>query len=144
MRREQKTVTKRLRLTKTQAIELDEFLSERNMTFSALVLKLITNQISNDEIQQVVMKKPSVSKIEREALLQLARIGNNLNQTTRALNFLCKSDGVVNLEYAQILVILRSLHEMLEAELPELPRIKRSNAAVEARKKRHIERANAN
>ena len=75
-------------------------------------------------------------KIDPILLIELSRIGNNINQIARALNIIkeAKPSEQTNFDFIQCQYILKSMQTELHDFLPSLPKIKRSEKAVERRK----------
>lgn len=77
-------------------------------------------------------------KIDPTLLLELSRIGNNINQIARALNVIKEASRYdqSKLDFLQCQYILKSIQLELHDFLPKLPKIKRSDKAVERTKAR--------
>ena len=98
MARDLKTVTKRLRFTEAQSIELDTYLVSVDLTFTEFVSDLIKEKLHGDRSVNLEKKsktKKDLPKADPEVLFQIGKIGNNLNQIARTLHIL-KNDPKVN------------------------------------------------
>lgn len=136
-----KTVVRNLRMTPEQAKELDEFLQETDISFSAFVRQAVSlkQPLKNSEPKRKYKLPPP--KVDPGLLCELGRIGNNINQLTRSLNFI-KADQQLRFSFSfvECLKILQQIQNELHEVIGKLPKINRSDAAVERAKQRAIKR----
>lgn len=114
-----------MRMTETEAKELDELLSRTDLNFSQFVRKGITdlkNELDENKgyVQDKIKTVVKPSKVDREVLLELGRVGNNINQIARSLNILKKQNNEV--DYFQCLLVLKEMRTDLQAVVVQLPK----------------------
>lgn len=106
---------------------------------SSFYVPTLKEQQSNLVLRPKHIKKTKLEiikqyqKIDPTLLLELSRIGNNVNQIARALNVIKETSGT-KFDFLQCQYILKSIQTELHEFLPSLPKIKRSDQAVERRK----------
>ena len=92
-KKELKTETKRLRLTKSEAEQLDKYLADNKINFSDLVNGFLSEKVMskvptvseseiNEAKKKTVVKQPP--KVDPALLFQIGKIGNNLNQVAKS------------------------------------------------------------
>ena len=96
----------------------------------------ITVQQTKDEIKPTRTKIKTVvevikryQKTDPALLLELAKIGNNLNQIARALNIIKNADHQEQrkLDIFSVLLVLKGIQTELEKVFPALPKISRQS-----------------
>lgn len=125
---EKKNITKRLRMTETEAKDLDDLLEQTDLNFSQLVRKGITDLKA--EINGIEKKKApkKTSKIDKAALLELGRVGNNINQIAKSLNILKNQQPQVDdFNYFQCLCVLKEMRDELQNVVVQLPKTKKND-----------------
>ena len=152
-KKELKTETKRLRLTKSEAEQLDEYLADNKINFSDFVNGFLSEKVMskvptvseskiNEAKKKTVVKQPP--KVDPALLFQIGRIGNNVNQIAKVLNTIRQEPKLVsNFSFLECFHVLSQIQNDLHDWLGELPKINRSPEAVErarerARKKKVI------
>ena len=152
-KKELKTETKRLRLTKSEAEQLDKYLADNKINFSDLVNGFLSEKVMskvstvseskiNEAKKKTVVKQPP--KVDPALLFQIGRIGNNVNQIATVLNTIRQEPKLVsNFSFLECFHVLSQIQNDLHHWLGELPKINRSPEAVErarerARKKKVI------
>lgn len=152
-KKELKTETKRLRLTKSEAEQLDKYLADNKINFSDLVNGFLSEKVMskvptvseskiNEAKKKTVVKQPP--KVDPALLFQIGRIGNNVNQIAKVLNTIRQEPKLVsNFSFLECFHVLSQIQNDLHDWLGELPKINRSPEAVErarerARKKKVI------
>lgn len=165
MANDKRTIVKRLRFTAAQAEELEKLLESEDMIFTDFIRFLIAQAISEkdktyskekagdveSENEEVIKRhrrkakhmQPYVPKVDPTLLRELGRIGNNINQIAKSLNYLClgKQANIERFSFGMCLQILGEMQQKLHQHLEPLPPIVRSDAAVERAKQRAIARA---
>ena len=124
-KKEIKTKSKIMRMTEQEAQELDDLLSKTDLNFSQLVRKSITdlkNELDENKgyVHNKVKTMVKPSKVDREVLLELGRVGNNINQIAKSLNILKKQNNEV--EYFQCLLVLKEMRTDLQNVVVQLPK----------------------
>lgn len=117
-----------MRLTETEAKNLDDLLEQTELNFSQLVRKGITDLKA--EINGIEKKKTpkKTSKIDRAALLELGRVGNNINQIAKSLNILKNQQPQVDdFNYFQCLCVLKEMRDELQNVVVQLPKTKKND-----------------
>ena len=135
--------TKIFRLTDLQLEQLEQHLQKENTNFTDFIHSLIEREVMQDAItvQQTQDEiKPTRTKIKTVVevikryqktdpalLLELAKIGNNLNQIARALNIIKNADHQEQrkLDIFSVLLVLKGIQTELEKVFPALPKISR-------------------
>lgn len=127
-KKETKTKSKIMRLTETEAKNLDDLLEQTELNFSQLVRKGITDLKA--EINGIEKKKTpkKTSKIDKAALLELGRVGNNINQIAKSLNILKNQQPQVDdFNYFQCLCVLKEMRDELQNVVVQLPKTKKND-----------------
>jgi septal ring factor EnvC (AmiA/AmiB activator) len=137
--------TKIFRLTDLQLEQLEQHLQKENTNFTDFIHSLIEREVMQDAItvQQTQDEiKPTRTKIKTVVevikryqktdpalLLELAKIGNNLNQIARALNIIKNADHQEQrkLDIFSVLLVLKGIQTELEKVFPALPKISRQS-----------------
>ena len=137
--------TKIFRLTDLQLEQLEQHLQKENTNFTDFIHSLIEREVMKDAItvQQTQDEiKPTRTKIKTVVevikryqktdpalLLELAKIGNNLNQIARALNIIKNADHQEQrkLDIFSVLLVLKGIQTELEKVFPALPKISRQS-----------------
>jgi len=137
--------TKIFRLTDLQLEQLEQHLQKENTNFTDFIHSLIEREVMQDAItvQQTQDEiKPTRTKIKTVVevikryqktdpalLLELAKIGNNLNQIARALNIIKNADHQEQrkLDIFSVLLVLKGIQTELEKVFPVLPKISRQS-----------------
>ena len=137
--------TKIFRLTDLQLEQLEQHLQKENTNFTDFIHSLIEREVMQDAItvQQTQDEiKPTRTKIKTVVevikryqktdpalLLELAKIGNNLNQIARALNIIKNADQQEQrkLDIFSVLLVLKGIQTELEKIFPALPKISRQS-----------------
>ena len=136
--------SKIFRLTELQLEQLEQHLEKEQTTFTDFILSLIQREIMKDavtvrrpeeELQQRTKIKTVVEVVKRyqktdpDLLLELSKIGNNLNQIARALNVIKNADPQEQrkLDIFSIFSVLKGIQTDLEQVFPALPKIIRQS-----------------
>ena len=137
--------TKIFRLTDLQLEQLEQHLQKENTNFTDFIHSLIEREVMQDAItvQQTQDEiKPTRTKIKTVVevikryqktdpalLLELAKIGNNLNQIARALNIIKNADHQEQrkLDIFSVLLVLKGIQTELEKVFPALPKVSRQS-----------------
>lgn len=137
---------KKFRLTDLQLEQLQQQLKKENTNFTDFIHSLIEREVMQNAItvqQQPVEIKPVRTKVKTvveivkryqktdpDLLLELAKIGNNINQIARALNIIKNADQQEQrkLEIFNILLVLKAIQTELEQVFPALPKISRERS----------------
>ena len=83
-----KNKIKRLRLTEQQVLRIETYLSQHDLNFSEFVIYLIEQTLNQEPIKiKKKIAKPS-PKVDPKLLLELGKIGNNINQLAKSLNII--------------------------------------------------------
>ena len=135
---------KKFRLTDLQLEQLEQHLEKEETNFTDFIHSLIQREIMKDaftvrqpeeEKQQRTKVKTIVEVIKRyqktdpALLLELSKIGNNINQIARALNIIKNADTQEQrkLDIFQIYLVLKAIQNELTDLFPSLPRISRQS-----------------
>ena len=136
--------TKIFRLTELQLEQLEQHLEKEQTTFTDFILSLIQREIMKDavtvrrpeeelqprtKIKTVVEVVKRYQKTDPDLLLELSKIGNNLNQIARALNIIKNADPQEQrkLDIFSIFSVLKNIQTDLEQVFPALPKIIRQS-----------------
>ena len=137
--------TKIFRLTELQLEQLEQQLKKENTNFTDFIHSLIEREVMQNAItvqQHPVEIKPLRTKIKTvvevvkryqktdpDLLLELAKIGNNINQIARALNIIKNADPLEQrkLDIFSIFLVLKGIQIELEGIFPSLPKISRQS-----------------
>ena len=136
---------KKFRLTDLQLEQLQQQLKKENTNFTDSIHSLIEREVMQNAItvqQHPVEIKPLRTKVKTVVevvkryqktdpalLLELAKIGNNINQIARALNIIKNADPQEQrkLDIFSILLVLKAIQTELEQVFPALPKISRQS-----------------
>ncbi|ENX25594.1 plasmid mobilization relaxosome protein MobC [Acinetobacter sp. CIP 102136] len=168
MKRTKREITKRLRFNAEQGAQLDSFLQEHGIGFTKLIHILIqrelcrywplVHQTSEEQAlsepsklwQSVPLKKRSlkntvgrpIPSADPQLLLELGRIGNNINQIARSLNFLClqQTEDIQKFSFVDCVDVLVTIQSDLHQYLPVLPKYFVSDQLAKNRKAKAIQR----
>ena len=137
--------TKIFRLTELQLEQLEQQLKKENTNFTDFIHSLIEREVMQNAItvqQHPVEIKPLRTKVKTVVevvkryqktdpalLLELAKIGNNINQIARALNIIKNADPQEQrkLDILKIFLVLKAIQIELEGIFPALPKISRQS-----------------
>ena len=137
--------TKIFRLTELQLEQLQQQLQKENTNFTDFIHSLIEREVMQDavtvqqhleEVKPVRTKVKTVievvkryQKTDPALLLELAKIGNNINQIARALNIVKNADQQEQrkLDIFSIFLVLKAIQTELEQVFPALPKISRQS-----------------
>ena len=137
--------TKIFRLTELQLEQLEQQLKKENTNFTDFIHSLIEREVMQNAItvqQHPVEIKPLRTKVKTvvevvkryqktdpDLLLELAKIGNNINQIARALNIIKNADPLEQrkLDIFSIFLVLKAIQTELEQVFPSLPKISRQS-----------------
>ena len=137
--------TKIFRLTELQLEQLEQQLKKENTNFTDFIHSLIEREVMQNAItvqQHPVEIKPLRTKVkivvevvkryqktDPALLLELAKIGNNINQIARALNIIKNADPQEQrkLDIFRIFLVLKAIQTELEQVFPSLPKISRQS-----------------
>ena len=137
--------TKIFRLTELQLEQLEQQLKKENTNFTDFIHSLIEREVMQNAItvqQHPVEIKPLRTKVkivvevvkryqktDPALLLELAKIGNNINQIARALNIIKNADPQEQrkLDIFSIFLVLKAIQTELEQVFPALPKISRQS-----------------
>lgn len=136
--------TKIFRLTELQQEQLERHLEKENTNFTDFIHSLIQREVMRDsitverlenqndlkprvKIKTVVEVVKRYQKTDPNLLLEISKIGNNLNQIARALNIIKNKDPQEQrkLDILSIFSVLKSIQTDLQEVLPTLPKISR-------------------
>jgi hypothetical protein len=138
MKQGSRNIVKRLRFLAEQSQQLDQLLEAENMIFTDYIHLLIGREfmkmqhtvLHEIEVMQdidikkrhrrkdKVVQRPS-PKMDPDYLRELGRIGNNINQIARALNYLClaQQHELRNFSFLECVEILESMQTELHQHL---------------------------
>ena len=136
--------SKIFRLTELQLEQLEQHLEKEQTTFTDFILSLIQREIMKDavtvrrpeeelqprtKIKTVVEVVKRYQKTDPDLLLELSKIGHNLNQIARALNIIKNANPQEQrkLDIFSIFLVLKSIQTELEQVFPALPKISRQS-----------------
>jgi len=136
--------SKIFRLKELQLEQLEQHLEKEQTTFTDFILSLIQREIMKDavtvrrpeeelqprtKIKTVVEVVKRYQKTDPDLLLELSKIGNNLNQIARALNIIKNANPQEQrkLDIFSIFLVLKSIQTELEQVFPALPKISRQS-----------------
>ena len=136
---------KKFRLSELQLEQLEQYIRKENTNFTDFIQSLIQREIMQDavtvqqhleEIKPVRTKVKTVvevikryQKTDPTLLLELAKIGNNLNHIARALNIIKNADQQEQrkLDILKIFLVLKAIQTELQQLFPTLPKINRQS-----------------
>ena len=137
--------TKIFRLTELQLKQLEQYIQRENTNFTDFIHSLIAREVMHDAVtvqQHLEKVKPVRTKVKTVVevvkryqktdpalLLELAKIGNNINQIARALNIIKNADPQEQrkLDILKIFLVLKAIQTELEQVFPALPKISRQS-----------------
>ena len=137
--------SKIFRLTPLQLEQLEKHIEKENTNFTDFIHSLIQREVMQDvvtvrqsieeerkprlKIKTVIEIVKRFQRIDPALLLELSRIGNNLNQIARALNIIKNSDSREQrkLDIFACLQVLKAIQNDLEQVFPALPKIGRQS-----------------
>ena len=137
--------TKIFRLTELQLKQLEQYIQRENTNFTDFIHSLIAREVMHDavtvqqthdeikpartKIKTVVEVVKRYQKIDPALLLELAKIGNNINQIARALNIIKNANPQEQrkLDILKIFLVLKAIQTELEQVFPALPKISRQS-----------------
>jgi len=134
--------SKIFRLTPLQLEQLEKHIEKENTNFTDFIHSLIQREVMQDAVtvrQSIEERKPRLKvrtvielvkryqKTDPALLLELARIGNNLNQLARALNIIKNAalQEQKKLDIFACFQVLKTIQNDLEQIYPALPKIYR-------------------
>ena len=137
--------SKIFRLTELQLEQLEQHLEKEQTTFTDFILSLIQREIMKDavtvrrpeeelqprtKIKTVVEVVKRYQKTDPDLLLELGKIGNNINQIARALNIIKNADQQEQrkLDIFSVLLVLKIIQTELQNIFPALPKISRERS----------------
>lgn len=133
------------RLTELQLEQLEKHLEKEGTTFTDFIHSLIQREVMQDavtvrqpmeeelkprtKIKTVIEVVKRYQKTDPNVLLELSKIGNNLNQIARALNIIKNADPQEQrkLDIFSIFSVLKGIQTDLEKVFPALPKISRQS-----------------
>ncbi len=135
---------KKFRLTDLQLEQLEQHLEKEETNFTDFIHSLIQREIMKDavtvrqpeeekqprtKIKTIVEVIKRYQKTDPNLLLELSKIGNNINQIARALNIIKNADAQEQrkLDIFQIYLVLKAIQNELTDLFPSLPRISRQS-----------------
>ena len=140
-----KTKIKKFRLTDLQLEQLEQHLKKENTNFTDFIQSLIQREVMQNavtvtqpteeqlrprtKIKTVVEVVKRYQKTDPALLLELSKIGNNLNQIARALNIIKNADPQEQrrLDLFSIFSVLKDIQTELEQVFPALSKISRQS-----------------
>ena len=140
-----KTKIKKFRLTDLQLEQLEQHLKKENTNFTDFIQSLIQREVMQDavtvkrpteeelkprtKIKTVIEVVKRYQKTDPNLLLELSKIGNNVNQIARALNVIKNVDPQEQrqLNISSIFSVLKGIQTELEQVFPSLPKISRQS-----------------
>ena len=158
--KETREFLKKYRFTKTELLQIEVVLVKTGWTLTEFFREALQAEVQkhyfyvptlkqsqgkyvkkNKTIIPVVTVEKRYENTDPKLLIELARIGNNVNQMARALNFIKNGDSenLKTFDFIQCQVLLKAIQTDLHSVLPELPEIKRSNKSVKTQQKRIID-----
>lgn len=138
-----RTKTKIFRLTELQLEQIEQHLEKEGTNFTDFIHSLIQREVMQDavtvkppieddqsprtKIKTVVEVVKRYQKTDPTLLLEISKIGNNLNQIARALNIIKNADVKQqrSLDIFSLFSVLKNIQNDLEQLLPALPKISR-------------------
>ena len=133
------------RLTELQLEQLEKHLEKEGTTFTDFIHSLIQREVMQDavtvrqpteeelkprtKIKTVIEVIKRYQKTDPTVLLELSKIGNNLNQIARALNIIKNADPQEQrkLDIFSIFLVLKAIQTELGEVFPSLPKISRQS-----------------
>ena len=135
----------KFRLTDLQLEQLEQHLQKENTNFTDFIHSLIQREVMQDavtvrqpkdeekqprtKVKTIVEIVKRYQKTDPALLLELSKIGNNINQIARALNIIKNADTQEQrkLDIFQIHLVLKAIQNELTDLFPSLPRINRQS-----------------
>ncbi len=154
MKQGKREIVKRLRFLALQAEQLDALLKSENMIFTDFVHHLIAHEVMRNTHSVVrveeqipeeldtkrkrrrrataIFEPRPAPKLDPAFLRELGRIGNNINQIARSLNYLClqQQQSQQQFSFLECLEELQKIQNLLHQHLTILPDFNRSEQAV--------------
>ena len=136
---------KKFRLSELQLKQLEQYIKKENTNFTDFIHSLIEREVMQNavtvqqhpekvkpvrtKVKTVVEVVKRYQKTDPALLLELAKIGNNINQIARALNIIKNANPQEQrkLDIFSILLVLKAIQTELEQVFPALPKISRQN-----------------
>ena len=133
------------RLTELQLEQLEKHLEKEGTTSTDFIHSLIQREVMQDavtvkrpteeelkprtKIKTVIEVVKRYQKADPNVLLELSKIGNNLNQIARALNIIKNADSQEQrkLDIYSLFSVLKGIQTELEHVFPALPKISRQS-----------------
>ena len=133
------------RLTELQLEQLEKHIEKEETTFTDFIHSVIQREVMQDavtvrqpteeelkprtKIKTVIEVVKRYQKTDPSVLLELSKIGNNLNQIARALNIIKNADPQEQrkLDVFSIFSVLKGIQTELEHVFPALPKISRQS-----------------
>ena len=137
--------SKIFRLTELQLEQLEAHLKKENIAFTDFIHSLIQREVMQDtvtvmrsaetkikpqlKVKTVIEVVKGYQKTDPALLLELSKIGNNVNQIARALNVIKNADPQEQrqLNIFSIFSVLKGIQTELEQVFPALPKISRQS-----------------
>ena len=137
--------SKIFRLTELQLEQLEKHLEKEGTAFTDFIHSLIQREVMQDtitvkqpteeqkkprfKVKTVIEVVKRYQKTDPALLLELSKIGNNLNQIARALNIIKNADPQEQrkLDIFSIFSVLKAIQTELEQVFPALPKISRQS-----------------
>ena len=137
--------SKIFRITELQLEQLEKHLEKEGTTFTDFIHSLIQREVMQDtitvkqpteeqkkprfKVKTVIEVVKRYQKTDPALLLELSKIGNNLNQIARALNIIKNADPQEQrkLDIFSIFSVLKAIQTELEQVFPALPKISRQS-----------------
>ena len=137
--------SKIFRLTELQLEQLEKHLEKEGTTFTDFIHSLIQREVMQDtitvkqpteeqkkprfKVKTVIEVVKRYQKTDPALLLELSKIGNNLNQIARALNIIKNADPQEQrkLDIFSLFSVLKAIQTELEQVFPALPKISRQS-----------------
>lgn len=137
--------SKIFRLTPLQLEQLEKHIEKENTNFTDLIHSLIQREVMQDtvtvrsfieeerkprfKVKTVIEIVKRFQRTDPALLLELSKIGNNLNQMARALNIIKNANPQEQqkLDIFRVLLVLRGIQTELEQVFPALPKIGRQS-----------------
>ncbi|MEQ1351948.1 plasmid mobilization relaxosome protein MobC [Acinetobacter junii] len=137
--------SKIFRLTPLQLEQLEKHIEKESTNFTDFIHSLIQREVMHDavtvkpfieeerkprlKIKTVIEIVKRFQRTDPALLLELSRIGNNLNQIARALNIIKNSDSREQrrLDIFACFQVLKAIQNDLEQVFPALPKISRQS-----------------
>ena len=137
--------TKIFRLTELQLKQLEQYIQRENTNFTDFIHSLIAREVMHDavtvqqthdeikpartKIKTVVEVVKRYQKTDPDLLLELAKIGNKINNIARALNIIKNANPQEQrkLDILKIFLVLKAIQTELEQVFPALPKISRQS-----------------